>query len=38
MGIDPYRLGLQKTPVPKGIPPFTPVDSIFTKLSDEIDL
>lgn len=31
MGIDPYRLGLQKTPQPKGIPPFTPVDPIFTK-------
>ncbi len=31
MGIDPYRLGLQKQPQPKGIPPFVPVDSIFTQ-------
>ncbi|UYP43904.1 hypothetical protein NEF87_000189 [Candidatus Lokiarchaeum ossiferum] len=38
MGMDPYRLGLQKTPVPKGLPPFTPVDSIFTQLSDDLDL
>ena len=38
MGIDPYRLGVQKTPVPNGLPPFTPVDPIFTKLIDKINL
>lgn len=36
MGIDPYRLGLQKHPQPKKIPPFTPVDPIFTTFFDHI--
>ena len=36
MGIDPYRLGLQTTPQPKGTPPFTKVDPIFTKYFDSL--
>ena len=37
MGLDPYCLGLLRTPQPKGIPPFIPVVPIFTKFIDEID-
>jgi len=37
MGLDPYRLGLLRTPQPKGIPPFIPVVPIFTKFIDKID-
>ncbi len=35
MGLDPYRLGLLRTPQPKGIPPFIPVVPMFTKFLDK---
>ncbi len=37
MGLDPYRLGLLRTPQPKGIPPFIPVVPMFTKFIDNIE-
>ncbi|QEE16976.1 CoB--CoM heterodisulfide reductase subunit B [Promethearchaeum syntrophicum] len=38
MGLDPYSLGLLRTPQPKVIPPFIPVVPIFTKFIDDIDI
>lgn len=37
MGIDPFRMGLLKTPQPKGLPPMQPYDSLFTT-SQSLDL
>jgi len=37
MGLDPYSLGLLRTPQPKGIPPFIPVVPMFTKFIDNIE-
>jgi len=36
IGLDPYSLGLLRTPQPKGIPPFIPVVPMFTKFMDNI--
>ena len=37
LGLDPFKLGLLKTPHVKGIPPFIPVESIFVKYLEQID-
>jgi heterodisulfide reductase subunit B len=34
MGLDPFRMGLLRTPQGKGVPPFQPVEPIFAKYAD----
>ena len=38
MGLDPYRLGVLRAPKPKGVPPFQPMESMFVKLKNQIDV
>jgi heterodisulfide reductase subunit B2 len=38
MGIDPFSLGLLRYPQKKGVPPFTPVDPIFTRFDSHLNL
>jgi heterodisulfide reductase subunit B len=38
MGIDPYRLGVLRSPKPKGVPPFQPMESMFVRLKKQIDV
>ncbi|WP_457556967.1 CoB--CoM heterodisulfide reductase subunit B [Candidatus Harpocratesius sp.] len=38
MGIDPFSLGILRYPKRKGVPPFTPVDPIFTHLERNLNL
>ncbi|QEE17389.1 CoB--CoM heterodisulfide reductase subunit B [Promethearchaeum syntrophicum] len=37
LGMDPFKLGLLKTPKGKGVPPFIPVESIFSRYIEQID-
>ena len=34
MGMDPYKMGILKTPKVKGVPPYVPFEPIFTKYQD----
>jgi heterodisulfide reductase subunit B len=36
IGLDPFRLGLLRTPKPKGVPPYQPVEPIFATYQEEI--
>jgi heterodisulfide reductase subunit B len=36
MGMDPFRAGLLRTPRMKGMPPFTPVEPIFTQFVEDL--
>ncbi|MHA1777072.1 MAG: CoB--CoM heterodisulfide reductase subunit B [Promethearchaeota archaeon] len=38
MGIDPFSLGILRQPKRNGVPPFTPVDPLFTRLQRDLDL
>lgn len=38
MGIDPFALGLLRYPQKKGVPPFTPVDPIFTSKMNDLEI
>jgi heterodisulfide reductase subunit B2 len=37
MGLDPYVLGVLKTPKTKGLPPFNPMEPMFTKLIKKLE-
>ncbi len=37
MGIDPFSLGLLRYPQKKGVPPFIPVDPLFTSIQKDLE-